>query len=201
MGLEDILTRILGEAEEEARKIRARGEAEAGKVLREAEAEAEALRRDLVAKGEQDLRREMSKRISKKRLEEKRNVLGLKKELLDTLFRDLPRRLQDRPAEEYARFLAGLVGDDLAGRPATLEVGEEDRRKFGTDISIRVGKRLKERFPRWEIAVGEGAPPFSRGVRVRTREMVHNLTLDTLVAEARERMEVEVAKTLFAKRQ
>ena len=56
MALADILARILEEAGEQAREIRARGEEEGRRVLAEAESEADALRKELILEDEQSSR-------------------------------------------------------------------------------------------------------------------------------------------------
>lgn len=198
MTLSSVLDRILADAREESGEIRARGQEEAERILREAQKEAEKLRRSLVLKGEQDLRREIGKRLSNRRLEARKRALALKKELLGELIRSLPARLQDRPSGEYADLLAGLVGDDLAGEPARLEVGEKDVEVFGPGFSGLVAERLKKRFPGWGLTASESPGPFDMGLIVSTGRVVHNLALPVLLAEKRERMEMQLSPALFA---
>jgi len=198
VALSDILARIVEEAEGEARRMRARGEDEAGRVLDEARGEAERLREDLRAKGEAKLRRQMGNAVSLQKLEARKEILSLKKRLLDDLFGSLPPALQNRPEGEYGRILAGLVGDDLGGNPAELEVGREDLSIFGEGFPARVAALLAERFPGWAVAASPEAGGFERGLRIRSGRLEHNLSLETLLVKSREEMEVDAARVLFS---
>ncbi len=200
MALSGILNQILTEAREESAEILARGEAEALKILREAEQEAASLHERLTRRGEEDLRREMDKRLSSRRLEGRKRALALKNELLGKLLDRLPARLQDREAGEYADFLASLVGDDLAGQPARLEVGAKDLAVFGGVLPRLVRDRLRKRYPRWELEASESPGGFEAGLVVNAGKVVHNLSLSVLMAEGRERMEVRLSRELFAER-
>jgi vacuolar-type H+-ATPase subunit E/Vma4 len=198
VALSDILTRILEEAEEESGRTRSRGEEEAGRVLDEARREAETIREKLRAKGEAKLRRQMSNAVSRQRLEARKEILSLKKRLLDDLFGGLPAALQNRPEGEYASLLAGLVGDDLGGHPAELEVGREDLAVFGEGFPDRVAALLADRFSGWEVAASREAGGFERGLRIRAGRLEHNLSLETLLVKSREKMEVDAARVLFS---
>lgn len=198
LALSDILATILKEAESEARRIRSLGEEEAGRVLDEARREAEKIREKLRAKGEAKLRREMSNAVSRQRMEARKEILSLKKNLLADLFGGLPAALQKCPEGEYARLLAGLVGDDLGGHPAELEVGREDLAVFGEGFPVRVAALLAERFPGWELAASREAGSFERGLRIRGGRLEHNLSLEMLLVKSWEKMEVDAARVLFS---
>ena len=199
MALADILDRILGEARDEAGRIDARAEEEAAGILEEGRRKAEALRAKLVAEGRTLLRREEEKALARKRLEGKKAVLALKKELLDELFRSLPSGFRDRSPEEYAELLSRLPGDDLGGLPATVQVGRGDRESFGDGFTALVCAHLRKRFPRWELQADGDAGDFDGGVLIRTEKIVFNLSLERLLEGLRETAEMKVAATLFGK--
>lgn len=198
MALSDILAKILQEAEEEAREIRARGEGEAEKILAEAGREAENLRKKLALKGEEALRREVENEISVARLQARKEVLSLKRDLLEEVFGRVPALLHEMPVGEYVRLLADLVDEEAVSLPGVLEVGHEDIARFGEELPALVGDTLAGTHPGSRLTPSPLPGSFRQGIQIRAERVVHNLSLHVLLHDSRGRLEAEVAQVLFS---
>lgn len=198
MALSDILGRILEEAREEAGKIRDRGEEEVEKVRAEARGEADTLLGDLVRQGEEDLRRQRENELSAARLQGRKEVLALKKALLDELFREVPPLLRRGPASDYARVLCEFIDERAAALPGKLEAGSEDVEQYGEGFASLVVEALTVKYPGCRLTPSERPGSFKWGIVIRTGEVVHNFSLESLLSEVRGRLEGAAAQALFA---
>jgi len=198
VALSDILTKILEEAEEQAREIKTRGEDEAGKVLDEARVEAEILREEIIRKGVEELRGARDSELSAARIRARKDVLARKKELLNELFEKVPAILHQRPAADYARALCSFVEEEAALLPGILETGAEDVDRFGGGFPALVVEALEEKYPPCRLTASRQPGPFRQGIVIRTEQFAWNLSLDALLAGLRGRLESEVANLLFA---
>jgi len=198
VALSDILTRILEEAEDQAREIKARGEEEAAKVLDEARTEARILREDIVGKGIEELRGARDSELSAVRVRTRKDVLARKKELLNELFEKVPAILQQRSRGEYARALCCFVEEEAAALPGVLETGTEDIGRFGEGFPGLVVEALEGKYPACRLTASLQPGPFRQGIVIRTGEVAWNLSLDSLLSGLRGRMEFDVANLLFA---
>lgn len=198
MALSDILARIFEEAEGQAREIKTRGEEEAGKVLDEARTEAEILREEIILKGVEELQGVRDSELSAARIRTRKDVLARKKELLDELFEKVPAILHQRPAGDYARALCCFVEEEAALLPGILETGTEDVARFGEGFPGLVVEALEVKYPPCRLTASRQPGPFRQGIVIRTEQLAWNLSLDSLLAGLRGRLESEVANLLFA---
>jgi V/A-type H+-transporting ATPase subunit E len=198
VALSDILTKILEEAEGQAREIKARGEEEAGKVLDEARAEARILREEIIRKGVEELRGARDSELSAARIRTRKDVLARKKELLNELFAKVPAILHQRSAGDYARALCCFVEEEAALLPGVLETGSEDVGRFGGGFPGLVVEALEGRYPACRLTASREPGPFRQGIVIRTEQLAWNLSLDSLLAGLRGRLESDVANLLFA---
>lgn len=198
MALSHILDKILGDAETQAAEIRDRGREEARKVLAEAEREAETLHADLMAREEARLKREMENELSAERLAAQRDVLSLKRELLDGLFGQVPELLYHRSAGEYAGILASFVDGEALLLSGELEAGTADVERFGEGFASLVVETLSREFPGCRAAPSRRPGPHGQGVVIRTGKVAHDFSLDSLLAEVQPRIEGRIAAILFS---
>jgi V/A-type H+-transporting ATPase subunit E len=195
MAVEDILKRIGGDAEKVALEILAEAKGEADAVLGRARAKAEAERARLRAKAKQRSDEERNRIVTLAKLSARRELLNEKQGLIDKVFGETRKSIIAMPADEYGRFIKRLLTRTVETGDEEVIVGEGERRidqKLLDDVSRELGKPggLKLSAERRRI---EGGFILRRG-RTET-----NCALDTIMRDAHERLETEVAGILFGR--
>jgi len=89
MSLESIIKHILGEADSHRDKIIQEAKQQRDKIIREAKLEAERLYREAINKEKALAEAQKQRLIVNARLEEKKNLLKAKQELIDSVFKEL----------------------------------------------------------------------------------------------------------------
>lgn len=198
MTLESILAKIADDARREAAATEGRGREEAGRILEAAAGEAAELRRRRVEEAAVRLRREGEKEMSAARLRLSRELLAVRRECLDEVLEKLPQSLVPESAGEYAFFLASLAAGAAGGGKASLQIGFADVEKFGSGFGRRVIDAVKKKRPGWRVEEAPEGEPFPAGIRLHQENVLHDLSLTAVVADAREEVEGAAARALFA---
>jgi vacuolar-type H+-ATPase subunit E/Vma4 len=94
MSLESIINHILGEASSQTEKIIQEAKQQREKIIQEAKLEAEKLHREILNKEKNLSEAERQKMVVNARLEQKKNLLKAKQELIDSVFQRLKPELK-----------------------------------------------------------------------------------------------------------
>ncbi len=193
MAVDDILRKIKADAEEVARKIVAEGQAAADGVAREARTRADAQKQELRAKAEQRAQEDRNRITTLARLAARRELLGEKQALIDRVFDEAGRRIAEMQQGEYREFITGLLRSTVESGDEEVLIGKQESRldqAFLNSVSkkLGLGGGLKLASERRQITAGF----ILRSGRVET-----NCALSTILRDARETLETEVAGILF----
>ncbi len=193
MAVDDILRRIKADAEEVARKIVAEGQAAADAVAREARTRADAQKQELRAKAEQRAQEDRNRITTLARLAARRELLDEKQALIDRVFDEAGRRIAEMQQGEYREFITGLLRSTVESGDEEVLIGEQESRldqAFLNSVAkkLGLGGGLKLASERRQITAGF----ILRSGRVET-----NCALSTILRDAREKLETEVAGILF----
>jgi V/A-type H+-transporting ATPase subunit E len=191
MAVEDILKRIKADAEEAARQILAEGQGDADRVTGEARARIESQRERMRAKARQRADEEKNRVITLARLSGRRELLNEKQRLIDQVFEETRRSIVEMGADDYRQLIARLLMDVGEGGEVIVDVNETRIDQGVLDaVAGELGApgSLKLSSERREIGGGF----ILRSGRTET-----NCALGTILRDARERLETEVASILF----
>jgi V/A-type H+-transporting ATPase subunit E len=193
MAVEDILSRIRADADEASRGILAEAKREAGAILERARAKADAERARLSARARQRSDEERNRIVTLAKLSARRELLTEKQALIDRVFDETRTRIIAMPADEYARFIGNLLRKTVESGDEEVIVGEGERRidqRLLDDVSRDIGKP-------GGLRLSDERRPIDGGFILRRGKMETNCALDTILRDARERLETEVAGILF----
>ncbi|MBN2565082.1 MAG: V-type ATP synthase subunit E [Candidatus Eisenbacteria bacterium] len=193
MAVEDILNRIKADAEEEAQRLLADGREEAGAILAEAKAKADAQRKDLRTRAEQHAAEERNRITTLARLSVRRELLDAKQALIDRVFNEAGTRIEKLSRDEYRTFIGGLLEEYVESGDEEVLIGEGETRidqpfldSVGAKIGRGKGLRLSDERRR-----------IRGGFILRSGRVETNCVLETILRDAREKLETEIASVLF----
>jgi V/A-type H+-transporting ATPase subunit E len=194
MQAEQVIGKILSDARAQAETI--------GKEAEEREAAQSAKLDEDLARFEQETQAlaakaaaaERSQRLAVARMEASKAYLAAKAELLGAVFAQARQKVETLPDGEYRELMARLMAQTVETGEETVIPGRGDRRiEAGllTEVNTRLGARGK-------LTLAEANHHFDRGFLLQRGKVRTNVSLDVLVDQAREDLEIEVARDLFS---
>ena len=193
MAVDDILKRIKADAEEVARKIVAEGQVAADAVAREARTRADVQKKALRARAEQRAQEERNRITTLARLAARRELLDEKQTLIDRVFDEAGRRIAEMEQDEYREFITGLLRSTVESGDEEVLIGKQESRLDQAFLNS-VSKKLKLSGG---LKLASERRPMSAGFILRSGRVETNCALSTILRDAREKLETEVAAILF----
>ncbi|MEA3409904.1 MAG: V-type ATP synthase subunit E [Candidatus Eisenbacteria bacterium] len=193
MAVDDILKRIKADAEEVARKIVAEGQVAADALATEANARAGVQKKEQRARAEQRAQEDRNRITTLARLAARRELLEEKQGLIDRVFDEAGSRIAAMEQGEYRRFIAGLLKSTVESGDEEVLIGEGEGRldqAFLDSMSKELGKG-------GGLKLASERRPIAAGFVLRSGRVETNCALATILRDAREQLETEVAAILF----
>ncbi|MCK4680898.1 V-type ATP synthase subunit E [bacterium] len=193
MAVDDILKRIKADAEEAARKIVAEGQTAADGVADEGRARTDAQKKELRARAEQRAQEERNRITTLARLAARRELLDEKQALVDRVFDEAGDRIVAMEPSEYRKFITGLLLSTVESGDEEVLIGETESRldqAFLDSVSKKLGKG-------GGLKLASERRPIAAGFILRSGRVETNCALSTILRDARETLETEVAAILF----
>lgn len=193
MAVDDILKKIKADAEEAARQIVAEGTAAADGIARDGQNRAEALKKELHARAEQHAQEERNRITTLARLAARRELLDEKQALMDRVFDEAAERVSGMEKKDYRDFIAGFLRSTVETGDEEVLIGEKESRidqAFLDSVSKELGKG-------GGLKLAGERRPIDGGFILRSGRVETNCALSTILRDARERLETEVAAILF----
>lgn len=192
MAVEDIITRIETEAAEEVRRILELARSEADGIAAEARKRVEAQRDKLTAAARQRADEEHNRIVTLARLEARRSVLAEKQRLIDRVFEETRKNVSGMGRDEYRFLIASFLRGTVEPGDSEVIVDTSEKRidqAFLDGVSGEIGNCT--------LTMAAERRPIDGGFVLRVGRTETNCTLDTILRDARERLESAVAAKLF----
>ena len=188
MAVEDILSRIRADAERAAGEILADAKREGDAVLERARERARADRERLGARARQRADEERNRIVTLARLAARRDLLSEKQALIDRVFAETRRSIAEMPAEEYRSLVRTFLKRTVESGDEEVILAEGESRidqAFLDGVSREIGKP-------GALKLSGERRPITAGFVLRRGRTETNCALDTILRDARERLETEV---------
>jgi len=193
MAVDDILKKIMADAEERARSILSEGQESADVVLEEARDKVDAQKGELDNRARQHAEEERNRIVTLARLSARRELLNEKQGLIAGVFDEAAKRIAELGRGEYREFVKRLLMETVETGNEEVLVGEGDDRidqAFLEDLSKELGRGKG-------LKLSEERLSTRAGFVLREGRIETNCALETIMRDARERLETEVAGILF----
>lgn len=192
MSIEKITSKIIGDAQAEARAALEQAQAEGAEILSEAKAEADRI----LSRAEADGRSEKEKLISRRRavadIDGRKIVLEEKQKLIADCFDRAVEKIASMDAEPYVDFLVRLLAS--AGETSgELILSPADAEKIGKKLTAAAAKAI----PGSDFTLSEETRNIKGGFLLKKGSVYVNCAVEALVDEAREELVGDVAARLF----
>ncbi|MGI6190244.1 MAG: V-type ATP synthase subunit E [Eubacterium sp.] len=192
MSIEKITSKIIEDAEMQARSIAEDAQKQADEIVSRAQQEADQKVKDAEQRGKEDKLKVISRRQSVADIDSRKLLLQTKQEKLNACFSKAAEEAADLEPGEYVAFLTGIAAE-TGLKKAEVILNARDREKVGEALM----KALKKEIPGSAFTLSEETRPFSGGLMLRDGKVYINGTIESFAKEAREELAEKAAEILF----
>ncbi len=195
------------EAEQVVEKILADAKAEADKIQKEAEAKEAAEQAKLTEQLDEYKKQteilakkagedEKSHILAAARMDIAKEYLTEKRKLLDVVFEQARRQLQDLPDEEYRALIKKLILD-------AVETGDEEvvidtnENRIDHEFIKKINSELAS-GKKGDLRLSDQKQDIGAGFILKRGKIKTNVSMEVLLDQSRKELEIELAKELFS---
>jgi len=196
MEAEQVVEKILADAKAEADKIKKQAEdqeaAEQAKLTEQLD-EYKKQTELLAQKAGED---EESHILAAARMDIAKQFLAEKRKILDEVFEQARRQLQNLPDEEYRTLIKKLLLDAVETGDEEVVVDTNDNRidhEFIKQINRELGTEYKN-----NLRLSDERQDLGAGFILKRGKVKTNVSMEVLLGQARKELEIELAKELFS---
>lgn len=195
MDAEQVIKKILSEANNEAAKIKAEAdEKQAAEQSKLAEQLSEYKKQSgILAKKAAEEKKEHL--LAAARMDIAKEYLAAKRKILDEVFEKAQEQMQSLHDDEYIRLMTKLMLDAVETGDEEVIVDKNEKRidqKFIKHINRELGPGFKG-----NLRLADEKQNLGAGFILRRGKIKTNVSLDVLLERARKELEIELAKELF----
>ena len=187
MSIEKITSKIIEDAELEAKKISDDAKAKADESVQQAEAKAAEIVKNAEVEAIAEKAKIISRRKSVSDIDERKMLLTEKQNLMDACFNEAIKNVSSMEKDKYIEFLAGLV-KNTGLKSGEIVLNHKDARAVGQELLAKLGTGF--------TLSGE-TRDFAGGLMIKEGQIYTNATIESFAKDARETMALEVAEVLF----
>jgi len=195
MGLESIIKSIEMKSSQEIDKIKEGANQEREKILIQAEKEADKIKDEIKEGFKKEGEDEKKKRVIRARSKEKKEILNLKRELINEVFKLAEKEISSLNKEEYLALLKDSLLANIDSGNEEIVFSPKDKKLIEGEFINNLRENLKEKGEK--IKISYGLNEEERGFVIIKEEMQINRTFSNFFSFLREELEIEVAKRLF----
>ena len=196
-GIEKIIERI--QAETNAACMMTSGEAaeRCAAIRMDYADKAVAAYKEAIDKGTEELRQAGQRMDRNARLDARKDILGLKQEMVDKAFQLARQKLLGLPQDKYAAYLASLAARASVTGDEEIVFTAADREKLGEAVTAQANAALAAAGKKAGLTLSAETREFDGGLVLRKGDIEVNCTVDTLLELSRQELTAEVAGILF----
>lgn len=199
MALQDIVKKILNEAEKEANTILNQYQIESDHILAEKKGEFEKREKQSKEKINQEAEEYYKRLIQIADLEMRKERLSVKQQLLMDLFQLVEDRILSLPKTDYLDFMGRKIMDNITTGKEEIIISEKDKERINQDFINKLNVELKEKLKeKGELKLSSEFAPLKGGFILRSGNIQLNCSIESMLKEVQERVESEMVQRLFS---
>ncbi len=196
MEAEQVTEKILADAGKNADEIKK--EAQEKQKAQQAELEKQLQEyneqtQELAAKAAKDTREHL---LSAARMKIAKQLLAEKRKILNQVFKDAKKQFKELPEAEYSKVMKKLMLESVETGDEEVIVDKNESRlnhKFIKEINRELGTGYKG-----NLKLSEQRQDIGAGFILKRGQIKNNVSLGVLVEQAKDELEIELAKMLFS---
>jgi len=197
MTIKDINNKIISDARIQAEKIIAQAEDNANNIIKKGEKEANNIKNVILYKNKQEASLKKSKILTEANLKAKKTILLEKQKIIGDVFDKALEIILKLNDKDYHNFIKKLILDNIEIGNETIFIGSSDQRKISESFIEDINKELKSKGEKGELKLSASYLPIKGGVVIGSGKIRKNISLELLLKNVREELEMQISKNLF----
>lgn len=196
-GIAKIKERILEEAKEEKQNIIENAKAQAQDIKKQYEQKAKEILNDILDKASKTAEEKKRRIHSMAQLENRKQFLQAKQQIIDEVFDRAKASLQNMPAEKYKNLIESMLLNSALSGNEELIISEHDKNRITPEFVQKINDKLRGMGKEGNIRISKTFGNMIGGFILKSQNLEINSTFDSLIDMEREELETEIAKILF----
>ena len=196
-GTDKIIAHIRSDAKAQADAILAQAEQQCAAIRADFEQKAADTYGEKIRAGVKDCQEQVDSADRIARMEAKKELLGLKQDMVSLCFDRACQKIVELPPEQYTAFLAKLAAQAAVTGREEILLNARDKKKLGTKVIEAANALLVQAGKPGELRLAEETGSFEGGLILRRGNIEANCTVELLVELRRADMASQVAAVLF----
>ncbi|PIU63650.1 MAG: hypothetical protein COS84_09430 [Armatimonadetes bacterium CG07_land_8_20_14_0_80_40_9] len=196
MSVDNIVSKIIGDAELEAARVEKEATKEAEKIIQSAEGEAKSLKDELLSNAEDSAKQQKERIVAMAELEARKELLGEKQKLIEEAFQKALESLINLDDEKYQRLIEKLIIESANSGDERVIISSKDKERITQEFIDKVNANLIREGKKGELKLEEKLRDFKGGFIFKIGRKEETYTFEALLKSKREELEKEVAKIL-----
>jgi V/A-type H+/Na+-transporting ATPase subunit E len=202
MSVENIVKKILDEAQTDARSIAEKSLREGARLSAQLDREEAEMRETAIKKIEIEAQEVVKRRASSARLEGRKRILGEKDMIVGEVYAEVKERILSLPEDSYLDFLKRLAIRYCAGGDEMIMLSAKDIARFKGKLAQwekDVARATRKQGKKGTITVSSVARNIEGGLVLSRERTEVNLDIAVILSETRYDLEGEVTEILFGR--
>ncbi len=197
MSAEEVVEKILADAKAEAEKIKKQAEEAQTAEQEKLDEQLSEYRKqtDIIAqKASEDKKAHL---LASARMDIGKQLLAEKRKILDEVFDQAREQLENLSDGQYRKLMSKLMLEAVETGDEEVIIDKREKRidqKFIKDINQQLGSSRKG-----NLKLSEDKDNLTSGFILKRGKIKNNVSIEVLLTQAREKLEIELAKELFGK--
>jgi len=195
MNAEQVVQKILADAQAEADGINAAADERCAEIDAKLQKDLEAYAGETQTLAAEAARDKIARTLAGTRMELRKEMLVVKRTLLDNVLATAATRVAELPDEEYQKLISGLMVKAAETGDEEVVIGRRENRI--TDKLVKDVNRLLGPGYRGNLRLARDRADISGGFILRRGKVQINASIEVLIDQAREQLEMELTNDLF----
>lgn len=196
MNAEQVVERILAEARAEAEKIKAAAAEKCAAAEAELNSELADYEKQTQAQAAQNAEDKKARVLATANMEIKKEYLAAKVALLNDVFQKVLERIKALSDSEYENLITSLMTKAVETGDEEVIIGAEEKR-IDHALIKQVNRKLSPGY-KGNLQLAQDRANIDGGFILRRGKIRVNVSIEVLLAEARDKFEMELVEELFA---
>ncbi|SEF72297.1 V/A-type H+-transporting ATPase subunit E [Caloramator fervidus] len=196
-GIDSLKERLLNDAKLKASAIENEALSKAKSILDEATNKAERIVEEFKEKAEREGKEKKERIISKAKMECRDMILKAKQEMIDNIFKLVVDKINNMDLESYRSLFKTLILNSVETGDEEIVLSQKDKDKFNQSFLYEINRELIAKGKAGNLKLSSETLNLNSGFILRRNGLEINCTIESLIRNLRDELEVELAKLLF----
>jgi V/A-type H+-transporting ATPase subunit E len=196
MEAEQVIEKILAEAEAEARKIREKAREKEAAEQAQIDEQLAQYKKQTEILSQKAAESKKLHLLATARMQIAKDFLSEKRKILEEVFTQAREQILNLPDDQYRQLIINLMLNAVETGDEEVIIDKNEKR-IDQQLIDQVNERLRSNSSKGNLKLSDKRQNIKGGFILKRGKIKNNVSLDVLLAQGRRELEIELAKELF----